>query len=270
MEICMSKDHYLHVREVGTGAPAVLALHGWAVSGRLWDPLILRWPINAGRLLVPDLRGTGLSAKPKTGYSLDDYTQDVVEIIDQLGLTGLFLVGHSLGGTIAMRVALLRPAALARLILLSPVPPSGVPLSEPDIAYFRSLGSHLKGMEQVLKMMMARLPEERLMQNLLDAAATVVPESYQGAFDAWRTANFADEVAAISVPTVVMAGELEQPLSPQLLKATVVDRIPGARLLVLPEVGHYPQVEAPDRFAAALLDLIGTAPPLAVPTLPPG
>lgn len=252
MDVKCSAAHHLHVRHAGSGSRKLLLLHGWAVSGRIWEPLIENWPEGAGELLIPDLRGTGWSAKPREGYTLDDYVADIVHVIDELKLAELILVGHSMGGVIAMRVALERPQALKQLVLVSPVPPGGVPLSEGDVAYFRSLGGTRAGAEQVLGMMMTRKPDAAAFERAASTASTVAIEAFLGGFDAWRTANFADRVGAITTPTVVFGGELEQPLSPALLKEHVVSRIPGATFVPVPEVGHYPFVESPIEFARLL------------------
>ena len=206
MEIPISQDHYLHVRSIGEGTPSVLALHGWSLSGRLWDDLIERWPAGGqGTLLIPDLRGTGWSAKPAAGYALSDYCQDIVTLIDRLALPELVLVGHSMGGTIAMQVALQRPAALCGLVLVSPVPPSGVPLPPGDVAFFQSLGGHAQGAEQVLRMMLGASISAAAMQRLLDSSATVALAAFLGGFDAWRTADFAEAVGQLKLPTVAVS-----------------------------------------------------------------
>lgn len=252
MDVKCSAAHHLHVRQVGSGKRKLLLVHGWAISGNIWKSLVDLWPAGEGELLIPDLRGTGFSAKPREGYTLDDYVADILALIDELKLEDLTLVGHSMGGLISMRIALERPHLLKQLVLVSPVPPSGLPLPDGDVAYFRSLGSTRAGMEQVLGMMMPRKPDAATFEHAMDSAASVVPEAYLGGFDAWRTANFAERVGAITTPTVVLGGEIEQPLSPALLKEQVVARIPGAKFVAVPEVGHYPYVESPAEFVRLL------------------
>lgn len=252
MDVRLDATHHLHVRSAGDGDLNFLLLHGWAVSGSIWDVFVEHWPAGAGKLLIPDLRGTGFSAKPQTGYSLDDYTNDIVKLIDQMQLSQLVLVGHSMGGTIAMRVALERPQALAKLVLVSPVPPSGVPFSDGELAFFRSLFGTRQGAEQVLGMMMASKPSVAVFERAIASVASVVQEAFLGGFDAWRTAAFADRVGGITTPTVVLGGEQEQPLSPAVLQASVVGRIPGATFVPIPGVNHYPQIEATEAFIKLL------------------
>lgn len=252
MRVELGSGIQLHVHSAGDGAPTTLLIHGWAVSGRVWRPILDRWPAAAGKVLAPDLRGTGWSSKPREGYGIDDYAGDIVQLIDTLGLRDIALVGHSMGGTIAQRVALARGSALRRLVLVSPVPASGVPFGDEQLAFFRGLGGHRAGAEQTLGMMMARPCDPDLFDRTVECMATVVPEAFYGGFDAWRTADFAAEIGAISTPTVVMGGEVEQPLSPEVLQAAVVAPIPGARFVVIPGTSHYPQLECADEFMALL------------------
>ncbi len=247
----------LHTRSKGLDGPTTLLLHGWAVSGAVWEPVLARWPERAGRVFAPDLRGTGWSSKPRDAYALDDYVADVVGLIDTMSLEDLVLVGHSMGGTIAQRVALERAAKLRKLILVSPVPASGVPLPESDVAYFRSLWGHREGAAQLIGMMLARKPLDEQLERVVDMMATVVDDAFHGGFDAWRTASFADRIAAIATSTLVLGGEMEQPLTPAVLQAAVVAAIPGACFKAIPGTGHYPQIECPDDFTDMLVEAIG-------------
>lgn len=244
----------LHTR--GRGERVALLIHGWAVSGDIWAPVLERWPEDGPRLLAVDLRGTGWSSKPRDGYTLEAYAADVIGVIDALGLRDLVLVGHSMGGTIAMKVAIARPQALRRLVLISPVPASGVPFKDEELAFFRSLGGSREGAEQVLGMMMASRPSQAAFDRAVLGMASVVPEAFYGGFDAWRTADFAGRVGEISAPTVVFGGEVEQPLSPAVLQAAVVAPISGARFEALPGVSHYPQLECTDALTGHLRALI--------------
>lgn len=248
----------LHLREGGQGSPTTLLLHGWAVPGDVWDPVLARWPDNAGRVLAPDLRGTGWSSKPREGYGLEDDVQDVVALIDALELKDVVLVGHSKGGAIAQRVALERPAALRALVLVCAVPASGIPLDDGTIGFFRSLCGHRDGAHQTVTMVMAKQAPE-LVAKLVPLMSSVCIESLLGGFDAWRTANFADTVGAIRTPTLVIAGGGETVLPPAFLQQAIVDRIPGARMQVLEGVGHYPQLEAPDELTAAIVGALNAA-----------
>ncbi len=252
--INLANGSSLHLREGGEGSPTLL-LHGWAVPGNVWDPVLARWPATAGRVLAPDLRGTGFSSKPREGYSLEDDVADVLALIDELGLKDLAIVGHSKGGAIAQRVALERPALLRALVLLCPVPASGVPLDEPTVGYFRSLCGPREGLSQLITMTAASIPDAALLERLVDSMASVSLESLHGGLDAFRNADFGDRIHAITTPTLVIGGGAEVVLPPAFLQEHIVDKIPGARLQVMPGVGHYPQIEAPDELTRLLVEV---------------
>ena len=253
MNLELSTGVHYHVRDQGQGTPTYLLIHGWAVSGAVWEPVLAQWPASAGRVLAPDLRGSGFSSKPRKHYDLADYAGDVVALIDALGLTDLVLVGHSMGGTIAQMVALERADALRSLVLVSPVPASGVPFKDEDLRFMRSLAGHREGAEQVLGSMMVTRPPAEQFERMVTDVATVDMEAFLGGFDAWRTASFGDRIGGIRTPTLVLGGSGEQPLSPEMLKTTVVDRIPGARFEELPGVGHYAQVECTELLVEKLV-----------------
>jgi pimeloyl-ACP methyl ester carboxylesterase len=245
----------LHVREAGQGSPTTLLIHGWAVPGGVWEPVIARWPDDAGRVIAPDLRGTGWSSKPREGYGLEDDVADVVALIDALELKDVVLVGHSKGGAIVQRVALERPNALRKLVLLCPVPASGVPLDDGTVGFFRSLAAHYDGAKQTIGMMLAKPPvDPQLLTRLVDSMSSVVIESVLGGFDAWRTANFSDTIGNIKTPTLVIGGGAETILSPALLQQECVAKIPGAQLKLIEGSGHYPQIEAPDELTKLLVE----------------
>lgn len=256
MHVDLPGGIHINLHSRGRGERVALLVHGWAVSGDIWAPVLEGWPDDGPRLLAVDLRGTGWSSKPRGGYTLDAYAEDVVGVIDSLGLRDLVLVGHSMGGTIAMRVALARAQALRRMVLISPVPASGVPFKDEDAAYFRSLGGSHAGAEQLLGMMMASRPSQAAFERAVLGMASVVPEAFYEGFEAWRTANFAAQVGEISTPTLVLGGAVEQPLSPEVLQAAVVAPIPGARFEALPGVSHYPQLECTADLIARLRAVI--------------
>jgi pimeloyl-ACP methyl ester carboxylesterase len=114
-------DVRLHVREAGGGAPLLL-LHTSFEYGHAWrgviDPLADRY-----RLIVPDLRGCGLSQAPATGYDKETLAQDVVGVLDALDLDRVGLVGHGMGGLIGFLATLRAPERISRYLAIGVVHP---------------------------------------------------------------------------------------------------------------------------------------------------
>ncbi|MEO9238371.1 MAG: alpha/beta fold hydrolase, partial [Jatrophihabitantaceae bacterium] len=109
--------HELSYLDVGSG-PAVLFIHGLLGSNRNWTELIDRMSADR-RLIAPDLFGHGASAKPMGDYSLGSHAATLRDLLDRLGIDTVTLVGHSLGGGIAMQFGYLFPERVERLVLVS-------------------------------------------------------------------------------------------------------------------------------------------------------
>ncbi len=117
----------LHARQRNpAGTPAVLFLHGWLDHSHSFDWVLEHLP-DAWRLILLDFRGMGRSEHVPLGgfYSFADYVLDVQSTLDTLGLHSAHLVGHSLGGTVAMAFAAARPERAKSITLIESLGPSG-------------------------------------------------------------------------------------------------------------------------------------------------
>lgn len=105
----------------GGGAPVVL-LHGWGASIYSFRHAFSLLPSHGLRVIAADLRGFGLSDKPRApgGYTLETFMRDLESMLDALGLPRAAVVGHSMGGGIALHFALRFPARLSKLVLINP------------------------------------------------------------------------------------------------------------------------------------------------------
>ncbi|MCA9695363.1 MAG: alpha/beta fold hydrolase [Myxococcales bacterium] len=260
MRVALPGDHHLHVRVHGEGGPDVLLVHGWVVSGDVWHGVIERWPARgAGRLLAVDLRGAGWSGKPDAGYTIDDHAADLIGVIDALGLSRVVLVGHSMGGVIAQRVAVERPDALARLVLVCPVPASGQTIDAETFAFLHAQCGHHDGIAQLITPTIVGEVEPSVRDRLLVSAAATVDAALHEALDSFPNARFHERLAALTMPTMVIGGEQDPVVPLALVQAEVAGRIAGAALTVLPECGHYPMLELPAQLTALLREQVAAA-----------
>lgn len=115
------------------GDPALVMMHGLTANAMTFA-LIAPMLSPRFRVLVPDLRGRGLSDKPPTGYSMDDHAADIIGLLDSLGIQQAVLVGHSFGGMLAMYIAAHYPERTPRFVLLDSglLHPSAVDLIRPS------------------------------------------------------------------------------------------------------------------------------------------
>ncbi|MBL4686942.1 MAG: alpha/beta hydrolase [Nannocystaceae bacterium] len=237
-------------RTIGSGHREVVLVHGWMMSGALYDELVAALDTTDLKLVVLDLRGTGQSDRPDSGYSLQQFADDVWTVIEHAGLKRPVVVGHSMGGQITQFVAASRPDAVSGLILINPVPATGLPLGEETAALFRSSAGDAGKQAAILDMACRQLsPESK--NHLLRIAADVSPACIVESLGAWTAVGSDTHLAAISAPALVVASD-DDFLPVPLLREQVVTKIKGSRLARIVGPGHYTLVEQPAATAALI------------------
>lgn len=239
----------IHVSDRGAGELPLVFLHYWGGSSRTWDKVVAALP-DRYRTIATDHRGWGQSDAPASGYALKDLADDAQGVIAALGLGRYILVGHSMGGKVAQLLASRQPVGLLGLVLVAPSPPG--PMVMPAEAREMMAGAYRTRDAVGLTidhMLTARPlgPEDRE-QVIEDSLAGAAP-----AQAAWPRStsleDITDEVAAIRVPTIVIAGEHDRVDGVELLQAELLPRIPQAVLHVLPDTGHLSPLEVPGEIA---------------------
>lgn len=236
----------MHYRETGnvTGRP-VLLIHGWMAGSTVWDALLPS--LDGHRLVLPELW------QQRNGpISLGDLATDLLELVERLDLRDCHLVGHSMGGQLALLLAATAPQRFASLVMLNPVPLEGLPLPAEVAEQFRKAGGRRDAFAGILDACcLALAPEDR--DRLLDEAIRIDPEVIAASFDAWQQGTLCDSLQQAGLPVTVVATD-DPFLPPALLEAAVVQRLPKARLATIPGCGHYPQIEAPQAVAKLLAE----------------
>ncbi|MFC0398732.1 alpha/beta fold hydrolase [Paraburkholderia rhizosphaerae] len=136
----------LHVRTGGEG-PAVVLLHGYAETGDMWAPMAADLAEDH-QVIVPDLRGLGLSAKPAGGFDKKTQAGDIAGILDALHAGTIDLVAHDIGNMVAFQFAVQYPERIRRLVMIdAPVPGLGPweeILKSPMLWHFRFGGPDME------------------------------------------------------------------------------------------------------------------------------
>lgn len=243
------------VRGVDTGRagapPALVFLHFFGGSSRTWAEV-------AGRLeddfpcVIPSLRGWGGSPATPAGYTVADMADDVAGLIEALGLRRYVLVGHSMGGKAAFALAARRPAGLVALVLVAPSPPSPEPIADEERArLLASFGDRAAVEETVRGITAAPLAPVLFEHTVADALCASRP-----AWNAWLNAGSREDLThlapRVAVPTLVVAGRTDTPLTPAVLERTVTARIASARQTVIEAAGHGLPLEAADALAGLI------------------
>lgn len=257
----------LHVRDEGPerGTP-ILLLSGLGMSEAAWDAVAARLVEAGHRVLRHDTRGHGFSDAPDTGYRLADLTADALAVLDALDVPRAHLAGHSLGGMVAVQLALARPKRVASVALLGAL----IAGQRPPPA-FRAWASGVLGLlDNGLPALLEGLPDTAALRHRIADPAVAAALRRQLTTTlrapAFVPENFADvPVVAATSPSPwerVRRGELAVPLltldgadDPVVsgIAEPAGTHVPGGRAVALPGAGHLALLEHPDAVAAELL-----------------
>ncbi|SDY20826.1 alpha/beta fold hydrolase [Hymenobacter psychrophilus] len=229
-----------------------LALHYWAGAGHEFDQLanLLRPDY---RLLAPDLGGFGGAPAPARGFSVSAYADAVAAFMEAEKLTRYVLVGHSMGGKIALELAARQPVGLVGVVLLSPSPPSPEPMTDEDRqTSLQAWGKPAEAEKTVCNITARPLPEATHRQVVADNLA-----SSRAAWEAWLLRGSREDISArvsqIRVPCALVAGDQDAVLSPSVHGLETLPLLPpDTPLEIVAGAGHLLPYEAPQEVAALL------------------
>ncbi len=240
--------------------PWVVMSHSLACNLAMWDEQAAALKRNF-RVLRFDTRGHGASDAPKGAYSLDMLADDLLGLLDGLGIARTHFVGLSMGGMIGMTFALKHPGRFDSLVLCdtsSRVPPEAAPMWESRIKTATE-----QGMEPLVgptlqrwftepfykssKAMMARVGQM--------IRSTPVP-GYIGCCHAISRHNLTERLGAIKCPVQVIVGDQDVG-TPVAVAQVIHDAIPGSELVIIPSASHLSNLEQPQAFNNALTDFLG-------------
>jgi pimeloyl-ACP methyl ester carboxylesterase len=249
----LSTDVRLQYAEQGPadGEPVVL-LHGFTDSWFSFSRALQAFPSSWHAFAVSQ-RGHGESGRPATGYGMPDLAADALAFMNAMNLPRVTLVGHSMGGLVAMEVALEAPERLARLVLLG----SATNMRSEDV---KGLVSELEGLGDEVPPEFARGFQESTIHHpvppeFLDRAVT---ESLKVPAHIWRAAaagqlaaEYTDLVGRITVPTLILRGDHDT-IFPEAARQALDRGLPNATVKIYPDTGHALHWERPAEFVRDL------------------
>lgn len=253
----------LHYLELGAGPPLVL-VHGWPVSSVYWRENALKLADHF-RVLAVDLPGFGRSFSPhRTGCSARQQADRLAEFIETVAGEPVFLAGHSMGGMVSSVLAPRRPDLIRKLVLI--VAPLEGPTGLSAIcmlgrfAFARRIASWALRLGWLLRAVSPWFAHAvSLPESVLHECTVATPESVRLALESLTHDGTREQLAAISMPTLVIGADRDRivhPLQPLLAKGW----IPGARLEVFRDCGHCPNLEYPALFEGLLKEFLLSPP----------
>ena len=236
--------------------PAIVLLHSLATDRTMWDGVA---PLLVGggfRVIRPDLRGHGSSARLAGPYSLEDFADDLAGLLDHLEVATPHVVGLSLGGMIAQAFALRHPGRAHSLVLADTT--AEYPAAGRAIMEERAALAEREGMAPVVEPTIGRWFTEGFAASrpaVVDRYRSLIrsndPLAYAASARAVASVAYRDRLGDVKTPALVIVGEHDLATPPELA-AELAQGLSGAELVRVPGA-HLSAVEAPEPFAATVL-----------------
>src|SRR3954454_11998049 len=266
--------HRVIYRIAGSGPPVVL-IHGMINSSRHWEAVARRLA-RSHTVIAPDLIGHGDSAKPRGGYSLGAHAASIRDLLAAIGVDRASIVGHSLGGGVAMQFFWQFPQRVERLALVSSgglgpeVSPLLRTLALPGMSGVVGVVAHPRVLD-ALDRAAPRLGSRGVYVRAV--ARALRPLEQPGAREAFvqtlravidvrgQRVSATDRLYLLSqMPTLIVWGERDNTI-PLAHGRAAHEAVPHSRFATLPRAAHFPHLEDPEGLSDVLLDFLATTQP---------
>lgn len=250
-------DFKMHYLEQGSGAEVVIFVHGFVSTHRWWQPT-LEHLSDDFHAYVLDLRATGKSEQIGEGHTLAQYVEDLQQFVEAMNISKFTLVGHSMGGGVALQYALRYPDKLKALVLADPLSPFGMKIDGATTDWINSVQGQEEGQRMIVLGAFATPPTGDYLEQLVADAVAWDKPVYLGTMSDMAKVNIAGELASINTPTIVTWGDKDAVIPFEGI-IEVFTKIPDCALEVWHGVGHSGPIEDPARFATLLAQFVAEA-----------
>jgi pimeloyl-ACP methyl ester carboxylesterase len=238
----MTIGHIVH----GRGPVRAVVLHGWFYDWRVFEPMLPALDPAVFSLAFMDYRGYGSSRTMTGAFDIDTIAADALELVSHLGWDRFALVGHSMGGKAALRLAANAPHRVTRILALTPVWAGAAPFDTQTLNLFRGAVGDVKLRAAILRQSTGgRLPVAWSRWLAEKSAESSTREAFGAYLESWALGDFADQIHGLPHETLVAVGAEDAGITVDAIKTTWMAGLPNARLQVLAECGHYPMLEQP-------------------------
>jgi pimeloyl-ACP methyl ester carboxylesterase len=236
---------------VGQGPMRVLVLHGWLGDWSVFTPMLSALDVDQFTFAFMDYRGYGRSIEMAGSCSLSEIASDAGALADYLGWTTFNVLGHSMGGAAALRLAVDHPGRVERIVAATPVPACGVPLENGARELFENAARQIEARQAIIDFTTGARHANAWSRDLaMRSWSTSREDAFAAYFRAWSCASFADEARGLETPMLVLVGQHDAGVTLEAMRATYLRDYPNCALEIMHNTGHYPMQEIPVAFAS--------------------
>jgi pimeloyl-ACP methyl ester carboxylesterase len=242
-----TQDSILGHRIYGSGPDTVVVLHEWLADHTNYEPMLPYLDPDRFTFVFADLRGYGLSRGHTGTFTAAEARGDVCHLMDRLGHERFHIVGHSMSGMVAQRIALDCPERIGSMVLISPVPASGFRVGADALAGMSAIAEDdAAAMAAFRVRTAARYGTTWLKRKLAILRAAVSPAALQGYLRMFTETDFSAEVTGLATPVLALVGEHDLPIyRANAVREALSGFKPSAIVRSSREAGHYMMLETP-------------------------
>ena len=251
--LCKPQTGLLGYRTLGTGSHTVIVLHGWFGDSQAMLPLEPMMDLETFTYILVDVRGYGLSKELTGAYAIQEVAEDVLKLADANGWKTFSVVGHSMGGMMAQKLAAMAPHRLSKFVAVTPVPASGFPMDPDSQSLFRGAKTSAEKRQMILNHTTGNRYVPKVSFQMMQHSEQIVSaEVFDAYLTAWADTDFSSEVKGCPVSLLALVGAKDPAVTESLMKETLLQWFPNSSLQVIADGGHYPMFETPWLFLTAV------------------
>jgi non-heme chloroperoxidase len=236
-------------RSAGTGPPELVIVHGWAGSAAYFEELVEALDLEQVRATSLDLSGHGDSPDADGDWSLDRIDDAILSVADAVDARKPVLLGFSMGGKFVQHFALRHPDRVAALVLVAGTQASSLALPPDLLDSWYAAAGDAAAFEALVRPFLTGPVDPAALERFAHEAARASLPALRGTMQTTLETDFSNELAALDLPTLVVAGGRDEFFTVELLRDTIVSKIRGARMAIV-DCGHEIPLERPRELAA--------------------
>lgn len=241
----------LHYTDSGQGEKTLIFLHYFGGASGSWNGVIQHLQTDF-RCIAIDLLGFGKSISQTNPISVDDSANLVLEFLQSTQLTNYSLIGHSMGGKIALNVTAQQPQGLQSLILIAPSPPTAEPMEEEERMAMNEAFGNKEALIKLINTATATLLEEKIFGKELEYNLAVSETGWHSWPQVGSKEDISGRMKKITVPISIICGECDKKFTKGYLQNEFSRYFSSFPITEIPKAGHLIPVEAPITLATTL------------------